>query len=69
MRLLKTENIELEESFDHRIPDRYAILPHRWEQDELLYHDLQTRRNRDGAGFIKVQKYCKKGLEDGFEWL
>lgn len=59
----------LEEFFGNGIPDRYAILSHRWEQDELSYQDLQARRNRDGAGFIKVQKCCKKALEDGFEWL
>jgi hypothetical protein len=34
MRLLNTETIELEEFFDHGIP-LYAILSHRWEQDEL----------------------------------
>ena len=70
MRLLKTDNMELElqEFFDHEIP-RYAILSHRWEQDELSYQDLQARRNRGGAGFTKVQKCCEKASTDGYEWL
>ena len=48
---------------------RYATLSHRWEQDELSYQDLQAQRNRDGAGFTKVQKSCKKASTDGYEWL
>jgi hypothetical protein len=70
MRLLKPENMELElqEFFDHQIP-RYAILSHRWEQDELSYQDLQAQRNRGGAGFTKVQKCCEKASTDGYEWL
>jgi hypothetical protein len=70
MRLLNTKTMELKEFFDDRIPP-YAILSHRWEQDELSYQDLQAGRNRAGAGFTKVQKCCDKASTDGkrFEWL
>jgi len=60
--------MELEEFFDDRIPP-YAILSHRWEEDELSYQDLQAGRNKHGAGFTKVQKCCAKALTDKSEWL
>jgi hypothetical protein len=60
--------MEVKEFFDHKIPP-YAILSHRWEEDELSYQDLQARRNTNGAGFTKVHNCCVKAKADGSEWL
>lgn len=66
MRLWNTETeiMEVGQFFGHRIPT-YAVLSHRWEQEELSYQDLPAGRNRDGAGLTKVQKCRMKALTDG----
>ncbi len=54
----------------NRIP-LYAILSHTWEEDEVLFTDMETGRARDKAGYPKVQQSCKKAAIDGFEsiWI
>ena len=49
MRLLSTKTLQLSDFAGHRTP-RYAILSHRWGDDEISYHDLrylvETDENR-----------------------
>lgn len=52
----------------NRIP-LYAILSHTWEEDEVLFTDMETGRARDKAGYPKVQQSCKKAAIDGFEFI
>jgi len=68
MRLLNTETLKLQEFFDEDISD-YAILSHRWQNNEVSYQDLQADKNKDGAGYRKILGCCAKALQDGYEWI
>lgn len=70
MRLLNSESFEIKEFVGDRIPE-YAILSHTWEGDEVLFadmQDLQSGRARSKRGWSKVERFCQKAAEDGFEW-
>ena len=41
MRLLNTTTLTLHSFFDNDIPP-YAILSHRWDEEEILFQDLQS---------------------------
>ena len=66
MRLLNTNTLDFREFFDTKIPD-YAILSHRWEEDEVSYADFVEKRNQDGAGYRKIVKFCKKARKNSYE--
>ena len=57
----------MEEFFDDKIP-HYAILSHRWEDDEVLYQDMLFGNKMDGAGYQKIQNFCDLALREGFAW-
>ena len=67
MRLLNTETVKLHDFFGRAPPD-YAILSHRWGEDEVSYKDVMKGRNLEAAGWTKVRQCCSfvRGL--GFEW-
>jgi hypothetical protein len=68
MRLIETETLELHEFFDNDIPS-YAILSHRWEQDEVSYQDMLEGKKKNGAGYAKILKCCALALREGYEWV
>ncbi|KAK4934916.1 hypothetical protein LTR10_023926 [Elasticomyces elasticus] len=45
MRLLHTTELVLKEFFDNSIPNDYAILSHRWEEEEMSLQDFVAIRN------------------------
>lgn len=49
MRLLNTTSLTLHEFFGNSIPS-YAILSHRWEDEEVTFQDLQ-------AGFVLLTSF------------
>jgi hypothetical protein len=63
MRLLNTDTFEFKEVYDDSIP-AYAILSHRWRDDEVSYQDLLACRRRDSAGFSKIMKACELVASD-----
>jgi hypothetical protein len=67
MRLISTKSRKLNEFFDNDIPS-YAILSHRWEQDEVSYQDFLKGRKMEGAGHVKILNFCNVALQDGYEW-
>ena len=67
MRLINTETLELQEFFDSDIPP-YAILSHRWEQDEVSYQDMLEGKKKGGAGYAKILNFCALALRDHFDW-
>jgi hypothetical protein len=67
MRLINTETLELQEFFDSDIPP-YAILSHRWEQDEVSYQDMLEGKKKGGAGYAKISNFCALALRDHFDW-
>jgi hypothetical protein len=66
MRLLNTETLEFGEFFDEEIPP-YAILSHRWRDDEVSYQDSLAGRKRDGAGFSKIVRACEFAANDSMK--
>ncbi|KAI1451222.1 HET-domain-containing protein [Annulohypoxylon moriforme] len=71
MRLINTENYQLEEFFGDQIPP-YAILSHTWEKGEVTFQDWQnidSKSIRKKPGFKKITETCRQAVKDGFDWL
>ena len=68
MRLLNTKSHTFKELFDRHIPT-YAILSHRWGDDEITFQEFRKGRNRDTQGYAKVKRFCALAEEEGFEWV
>jgi hypothetical protein len=54
MRLLNSATVKLEEFPDDHIP-AYAILSHRWQDDELSFQDMQSGSATEKAGYAKLK--------------
>ncbi|EHK44874.1 HET protein [Trichoderma atroviride IMI 206040] len=73
MRLLKTKLIsepgalEIEE-FDDTSTPKYAILSHRWGNDELTLQDVE-RNTTAKEGFKKVQQSCDMAKRNGIDYI
>lgn len=68
MHLVHTKTHQLHEFFGKNIPD-YAILSHRWEDEEISFQDLKDGRGRRMTGFAKIQDCCDRADKDGFEFV
>ena len=68
MRLLHTQTLELGEFFENATP-AYAILSHTWEQEEVLYQDMQGPDAKQKAGYIKIRRCCEQAARDGYEYV
>jgi hypothetical protein len=68
MRLLDTSTYKLQEFFGDGIPD-YAILSHRWEEEEVSLRDLEDGRCLKMAGFTKIKGCCAQAVSDGFQYV
>ena len=66
MRLLHTRTLQLHEFFKDIPP--YAILSHRWEDEEVTFQDMQTGRTSEKAGWTKITGCCTKAASDGWEF-
>ncbi|KXS95995.1 hypothetical protein AC579_9348 [Pseudocercospora musae] len=55
MRLIDIETLELHE-FEK--PPPYAILSHRWTDDEISFQSFTTPGKRQGRGFNKIRDFC-----------
>lgn len=64
MRLLNATSLKLEEFFDDSLPP-YAILSHRWQDDEVSFQDMQTDAARQKAGYAKLKLCCDQAVKDG----
>jgi hypothetical protein len=53
MRLLNTSALALHDFMDDNIPS-YAILSHHWEDEEVIFRDLQIGRGPGMAGYSKI---------------
>lgn len=68
MRLLRVDAPELElVEFQADAPP-YAILSHRWEAEEVLYADIETRAIQK-AGLDKIHGALEQARRDGLEYL
>lgn len=68
MRLLNTKSLRFEEFFANQVP-QYAILSHRWGDDEVTFQDLRKGRKRDSQGYAKIKRCCYLADERGFHWV
>lgn len=64
MRLLNTSTLALEESYGSAIPE-YAILSHRWLDDEVSFQDLQSGQAASKAGYAKIRRCCEQAADGG----
>lgn len=69
MRLINTRTRKFEEFIGRNIP-RYAILSHRWEEEEVSYADYVEGRHLTFRmkGFQKIDKTCQQAARDGYEY-
>jgi len=73
MRLLHTKDLVLD-SFPSpekpEIPD-YAILSHRWKEQEMSFHDMKNRtpEMENTQGFKKIKRCCEEAASVGFDYI
>ncbi|KAK1752813.1 heterokaryon incompatibility protein-domain-containing protein, partial [Echria macrotheca] len=67
MRLLNTTTIALE-VFDND-PPPYAILSHRWEDEEVSFQDIEDGRAKEKRGYHKIQMACGIAATAGIEHI
>ncbi|KAK4443663.1 heterokaryon incompatibility protein-domain-containing protein [Podospora aff. communis PSN243] len=71
MRLLNTETLQLKEFVEDSSQLRYAILSHRWGEEEISFQDITTRnpRTRTKKGYGKIENCCAQARNSGLEWV
>lgn len=64
MYLINTITLKLEEFMGE--PPKYAILSHRWEEEEWSFQGLlsSSPSAKETKGQIKVKKFCEIALKD-----
>ena len=67
MRLLNTSTLQFKEFYDSRIPP-YAILSHRWGDEEVTYKEWRKGTAPDGAGTAKIRNFCRLAAERKLQW-
>lgn len=72
MRLLNTGSLELQEFFEKDIPP-YAILSHRWGEEEILYQDMIPSAvqfvTENKNGYPKLRGSCILAQQQGYSWI
>jgi hypothetical protein len=75
MRLLALDDCNLESGhlalrvFSGTDIPSYAILSHRWTDDEVLFKDIENDTSVDRAGYPKLRGAIRQAREDGFAYL
>ena len=69
MRLLNVATYKLEEFLEHDVPE-YAILSHRWTDDEVSHRDVQRLRTaKKQAGWSKIAYSCVQAQKDSLSYV
>ncbi|GKT65034.1 HET domain containing protein [Colletotrichum tofieldiae] len=68
MRLLNVDTLQLQEFYDHNVPD-YAILSHTWQEEEATLQDLANPASATKKGFSKIRSCCAQAIRDGYKWI
>ncbi|KUJ13974.1 uncharacterized protein LY89DRAFT_736976 [Mollisia scopiformis] len=70
MRLLNTKTLTLHYFAGKAVPD-YVILSHRWEEEEVLFQDLQEGRGPKMSGYAKIEGCCAQARKNGwvYAWI
>jgi hypothetical protein len=71
MRLLNTKTLQLKEFVEDSSKLRYAILSHRWGEEEISFQDItsQDPRIRTKKGYGKIENCCAQARKSGLEWV
>ena len=68
MHLLNSSTLQLRDFAANQIP-AYAILSHTWEEDEVLFADMERGGAAGKAGYKKIQHSCRQAAADGFNYI
>ncbi|KAI2627556.1 heterokaryon incompatibility protein-domain-containing protein [Hypoxylon sp. NC1633] len=66
MWLINTRTRQLKEFLGERPP--YAILSHRWEDEEVTFQDIKESVASSRKGYAKLYNFCLQAATDGYEW-
>lgn len=66
MHLLHTTSKRLEEFVD---PPDYAILSHRWREEEVLFSDIHREHAKGMKGYAKIEGCCEQARRDGYHYV
>lgn len=73
MRLVRTDILQgfILDEFDLERAPPYAILSHRWGDNEVLLHDLTSDGPKDETRFSKIIGCCERAREEGYShvWI
>uniref|UniRef100_A0A0B7KQ74 Heterokaryon incompatibility domain-containing protein n=1 Tax=Bionectria ochroleuca TaxID=29856 RepID=A0A0B7KQ74_BIOOC len=68
MRLLNTDTLKLE-FFQADVP-QYAVLSHRWEEEEVTYEDIRTSRDvAQLKGYSKLRMSAQVAKASGYDYI
>jgi hypothetical protein len=69
MRLLNVKTREVEDFDGDDVPD-YAILSHRWEEEEVTIRNVETESGKTLKGYYKIDMCCKEAASQslGYIW-
>lgn len=67
MRLLDTIDLTINEFSGPTLP--YAILSHRWEDEEVTLQDMRDGKGPNMKGWAKLVGCCKQAYEDGLRYV
>jgi hypothetical protein len=68
VRLVDTSTLSLHFFLDEGIPD-YAILSHRWDEEEVSFQHLESKRAHELPGFAKIAGCCAQARADGWHYV
>lgn len=68
MRLLDTKTLSLVEFHDNEIPV-YAILSHRWQNEEVSFKDMCDGDQQSREGYFKIKSCCKLARKRGMSYV
>lgn len=70
MRLINIDTLKLEEIHNQDAFKQYAILSHRWEDEEVSFKDMRNlARASSKKGFAKIKKSCERARSDGYKYV
>ncbi|KAK4561499.1 hypothetical protein LTR86_004817 [Recurvomyces mirabilis] len=68
MRLLNTSDLTFKEFRSKATTPKYAILSHRWFDDEVDYKEWRKGRRKTGASYDKIKRFCRIARDYGYAW-
>ena len=71
MRLIDTTTLQFEDvQFEDHMHtwEKYAILSHRWGDDEVSHQDYLDKKKHTGSGYAKIINFCRLAKQNGLDW-